>query len=79
MSPHSKNRIIGENGADIKRENIENSWSGALVLQKTSNLIISPRYHDENDKEMYQNVKRRCRACRAIIFANKTYFHVKFS
>ena len=50
------------------KEKIENSSSGALVLHMTSNLIISRRSQDENGKEMYQNVKRTCRACKAIVF-----------
>ena len=51
------------------KEKIENSSSCALVLHMTSNLIISRRSQDENGKEMYQNVKRMCRACKAIVFA----------
>ena len=66
--PHSKNKI-GENGVDIYRENW-NLSSDALVLHMTSNLIISRLCQDENGKEMYQNVKWRCRACRTIVFAN---------
>ena len=52
------------------REKIENSSSGARALHMTSNLIISRRCQDENGKEMNQNVKRTCRACRTIVFAN---------
>ena len=57
------------------KEKIENSSSCALVLHMTSNLIISRRSQDENGKEMYQNVKRTCRACKAIVFA---YWICKF-
>ena len=52
----------------IFRDKIENSSSGAHVLHMTSNLIISRRCQDENSKEIYHNVKRTCRACRAIVF-----------
>ena len=51
---------------ELFREKIENSSSGALVLHMTSNLIISRRCQDDNGKEMNQNVKRTCRACRAL-------------
>ena len=54
----------------IFREKIENSSSCALVLHMTSNLIISRRSQDENGKEMYQNVKRTCWACKAIVFVH---------
>ena len=53
----------------IFKEKFENSSSFALVLHMTSNLVISRRNQDENGKEMYQNVKRTCRACKAIVFA----------
>ena len=69
MSPHSKNKI-GENGVNQFREKIQKSSSGARVLHMTTNLIISRHCQDENSKEMYQNVKRTCRACRAVAFAN---------
>ena len=35
----------------------KNSSSGALVLHKTSNLIISRLCQDKNGKEMYQNAR----------------------
>ena len=54
----------------IFREKIEKSPSGAGVLHTTSNLIVSRRCQDENGKEMYQSVKRTCRACKTIVFAN---------
>ena len=69
VSPDSQKKI-GENCVDIFREKIEKSWSSARVLQTTSNLIISCCFHDEKGKEMYQNVKRTCGACRAIVVAN---------
>ena len=47
-----------------------NLSSGARVFHITSNLVISRRCQDENGKEMYQNVKRTCEACRAIVFAH---------
>ena len=52
----------------IFRAKIENSSSSALVLHMTSNLIISRRCQEENGKEMSQNVKRTCKACRTIVF-----------
>ena len=61
VNAQSKNKI-DENSVDI-----ENSSSCALVLHMTSNLIISRRSQDKNGKEMYQNVKRTCRACKAIV------------
>ena len=36
------------------------------VLHKTFNVVISRCCFAEDDKEMYENVKR---ACRAIVFA----------
>ena len=54
----------------IFREKFKNSPSGARVLHMTSYSIIPRRCQDDNDKEMYQNVKRTCRTCRAIVFAN---------
>ena len=54
----------------IFREKFKNSSSGARVLHMTSYSIIPRRCQDDNDKEMYQNVKGTSRACRAIVFAN---------
>ena len=54
----------------ILKEKLENLSSGACVLHMTSNLNISRRCQDENGKEINQNAKRTCRACRAIVFAN---------
>ena len=51
-----------------RRERTENS-SRANVLHRTLNLVISRRDLGDDGKEMYQNVKRTCRACRAIVFA----------
>ena len=51
-------------------EKIENSWSGARAFSVTSNLANSGRFHDENGKEMYQTIKRTCRACKAIVFVH---------
>ena len=63
----------------ILGEKIEKSSSGARILHKTSNLIISRRRcQDENSKEMYQIVKRSFGARRAIVFA-QTYCYVSFS
>ena len=41
---------------------LKRKTAGAHVLH-----ITSRRYHDGNSKEMYQNLKRTCRACRAIV------------
>ena len=54
VSSQSKNKI-GENYVDIIREKFEKSSPGARVLHKTSDLIISRRCQDDNDKEMYKN------------------------
>ena len=78
MSPHSKNKI-GENGADIQRENLKFTVTKDIKI----NLIISrpcpdengkemyqSHCPDENGKEMYQNVKHTCFTCRAIVFVS---------
>ena len=61
-----------------RKKNWENLDRGQYRFQtiKFVNFVVpSPyetepynkrRYQDENGKEMYQNVKRTCRACRAI-------------
>ena len=49
------------------RNKMTNSPSWALALQKTKNFVISRCCFAEDSKEMYQNVKR---PCRAIIFAH---------
>ena len=61
------------------RERTENSSSCANVLHRTLNLVISRRHLGDDGKEMYQNVKRMCRACRAIVFAHLTYCFVASS
>ena len=66
---HSRTKFV-MNALLLFGEKIENSSSGALVLHKTSNLIISRGSQDENGKEMYQNVKRTCSACKTIVFAH---------
>ena len=50
-----------------RRERTENSSSCANVLHRTLNLVISRRHLGDDGKEMYQNVKR---TCRAIVFAH---------
>ena len=62
-----------------RRERTENSSSCANVLHRTSNLVISRRHLGDDGKKMYQNLKRTCRACRAIVFAHKTYCFVASS
>ena len=49
------------------RKKMKNSLSCAHILQKGLNLVISPCCFAEDSKEMYQNVKRMCRA---IVFAH---------
>ena len=44
--------------------------STALVLHKNYNLIISRRCLRKSDKEMYQNEKRPCGACKTIAFVS---------
>lgn len=60
--------ILRTNLVWIFREKFENSWSVARVLNMTSYPIIPRRCQDENGKEIYQNVNRTYRACRAIVF-----------
>ena len=62
-----------------RRERTENSSPCANVLHGTLNLVISRRHLGDDEKEMYQNVKRTCRACRAIVFSHKTYCFVASS
>ena len=61
----SRNQI-GKSGVQVKKEN-ENSSSYVHVLHKTLNVVISCCCFAEDGKEMYQNVKR---TCRAIVFAH---------
>ena len=61
--------ILRTNLVWIFREKFENSSSVARVLNMTSYSIIPRRCQDENGKEIYQNVNRTYRACRAIVFA----------
>ena len=53
-----------------RRERTENSSSCANVLHRTLNLVISRRHLGDDGKEMYHNVKRTRRDCRAIVFAH---------
>ena len=52
------------------RNKMKNSPSSVDVLHKTLNVVISRCCFVEDGKEMYQNVKR---TCRAIVFAHHTY------
>ena len=61
----SRNQI-GRSGVQVKKEN-ENLPSCVHVLHNTLNLVISRCCFAEDGKEMYQNVKR---TCRAIVFAH---------
>ena len=59
-----------------RTERTENSSSCANVLHRTLNLVISRRHLGYDGKEMYQNVKR---TCRAIVFAHQIYCFVASS
>ena len=52
---------ITVNGVKVK-EKKENLLSCGHVLVKTKTLLISRRRFADDSKEMYQNVKRTCRA-----------------
>ena len=58
------------------RKRMKNSPSSAKVLHKTLNLVISRCCFAEDGKEMYQNVKR---TCRAIVSPHYTYCLKAFS
>ena len=59
---------IGRSGVQVKKENEkQNSPSCAHVLQKTLNFVISRCCFAEGGKEMYQNLKRTCRAIVLLI------------
>ena len=49
------------------RKKMKNSPSCVHILHKTLNVVISRCCFSEDGKEMYQNVKRMCRA---IVFAH---------
>ena len=49
------------------KKKMKNSPSCVDVLHKTLNVVISRCCFEEDSKEMYQNVKR---TCRAIVFAH---------
>ena len=50
---------------------MKNSIPLVHVLHKTLNLVISRFCFAEDDKEMYQNVKRTCRAI--VLVINKPF------
>ena len=58
----------------IFKEKIENLSSGAHVLHVTSNLIRSRRFQGENGVEMFTNVKRTNRACKAFFCSRELMF-----
>ena len=66
MANYPGTRQIGWSGVQGKKDN-ENSPSFVDVLHKTLNVVISRCCFAEDGKEMYQNVKR---TCRAIVFAH---------
>ena len=51
------------------RKKMKNSPSSVDILYKTLNVVISRCCFVEDGKEMYENVKR---ACRAIVLAHYT-------
>ena len=58
---------IGSSGVQVKKENENVTVPSCLhVLHKTLNLVISRCCFAEDRREMYQNLKR---TCRAIVFA----------
>ena len=61
---HCRNKI-GMNGVVVWEKEFR-------MFRQFLNLVNSRRCQDEDCKEMYQNAKRTCRACRAIVFAHKT-------
>ena len=68
MANYSGTKLVG---VEYKsRRKMKNSPLCVHVLHKTLNVVISRCCFAEDGKEMYQNVKR---ACRAIVFAHETY------
>ena len=53
----------------FKGEN-KNLSSSADVLHKTSNVVISRCCFADDGKEMDKNDKRKCRACKPIVFGH---------
>ena len=62
----SRNRI-GRSGVQVKKENEKFTVVRSRSPQLTLNVVISRCCFAEDGKEMYQNVKR---TCRAIVFAH---------
>ena len=50
--------------------------SGTDVLHRPLIVIISRCCCAEDDKEMYQHVKRTCKACRVLVFAHRLFCSV---
>ena len=65
MASYPGTKLVGV--AYKLRKKMKNSPSCVHVLQKTLNVVISRCCFAEDGKEMYQNVKR---TCRAIVFAH---------
>ena len=65
MANYSGTKLVGV--AYKVRKKMKNSLSSVDVLHKTLNVVISRCCFAEDGKEMYQNVKR---TCRAIVFAH---------
>ena len=68
---HSRTKFV-MNALLVFGEKIENSSSGALVLHKTSNLIISRGCQEENGKKMYQNEKLKIHSSSGALVLHKT-------
>ena len=68
MADYPGTKLVGV--AYNLRKKMKNSPSCVHVLHKTLNVVISRCCFAEDGKEMYQNVKR---TCRAIVFAHQTY------
>ena len=74
MTNYSGTKLVGV--AYKSRKKMKNSPSSVDVLHKTFIVVISRYCFAEDGKEMYQNVKR---TCRAIVFAHYTYCFVALS
>ena len=64
----------GRSGVPVEKNKMKNSPSFTHVLNKTLNLVISRCCFVQDGKEMYQNVKR---TCRAIVFPHLSRRHTR--
>ena len=65
MANYQGTQLVGV--SYMLRKKMKNSLACVHVLHKTLNVVISRCGFAEDGKEMYQNVKR---TCRAIVFAH---------